>query len=540
MTTPYVPPEELLHLLAALADGDLTAEQECRLAAILRVDPQARAYYLDHMALLTSLQWEYAAAAAPGEPGAMAQRPARSPRRTRFVFWAAAGLAGLAAGLVLVLTLVWQRRPDPAPAAAERAEPTDDSVAVLLQAPGAVWQGSDRPLRPGASLPAGRLHLKSGLAYVQFYSGATVILEGPADVRLISPTEMYCTRGKLRAQVPPQAQGFRIGSPKLDLVDRGTEFGLRVDGRGQTEVHVFQGKVELYDAGSDRATGSRRDLTTGRGLRLDERGAARPIVPDPAAFLTVRELAARSEDEARRRHRAWLAASVRLRRDPRVLVYYTFQAGDAWNRTLSDQVHGRQPKWDGAIVGCQWVRGRWPGKQSLEFKRPGDRVRIYVPGEYASLTFMAWVRIDGLDNKYNGLLVTDKWGDGRIHWQIKQDEALSLTLLRRPGEHDQFYTPPVLGPAYLGQWTHLAAVYDAQAGKATHYVNGRAVSSHVIRYPCPLRIGSAAIGNWGAPAEGHPNPIRNLNGRMDEFLLFNQALGAQEIEDLYQAGKPTS
>ena len=51
--------------------------------------------------------------------------------------------------------------------------------------------------------------------------------------------------------MPPQAHGFAIGSPNLDLVDRGTEFGLQVGG-GKTEVHVFQGKVELYEPGATR------------------------------------------------------------------------------------------------------------------------------------------------------------------------------------------------------------------------------------------------------------------------------------------------
>src|SRR5207245_1961013 len=82
--------------------------------------------------------------------------------------------------------------------------------------------------------------------------GATVILEGPADFRLISADKAYCTRGKLRVTVPSQAQGFMVGSPTMDLIDRGTEFGMRVDPAAPTEVHVFQGKVELYEPGGER------------------------------------------------------------------------------------------------------------------------------------------------------------------------------------------------------------------------------------------------------------------------------------------------
>src|SRR5262249_54978204 len=152
------------------------------------------------------------------------------------------------------------------------AEPTDNTVAVLLQAPGAEWEGTGPAMRAGTPLPPGRLRLKSGLAHFEFYSGATVILEGPADLELISSKAAYCARGKLRATVPPEAQGCKVRTPQLDLVDRGTEFGLQVGAGDRTEVHVFQGKVELYDAGSDPQAAAHQELTTGQGVRLDGPG----------------------------------------------------------------------------------------------------------------------------------------------------------------------------------------------------------------------------------------------------------------------------
>src|SRR5262249_2658400 len=181
-----------------------------------------------------------------------------------------------------------------------RAEPIDNTVAVLLQAPGAEWEETGLPLRAGAPLPPVRLLLKAGFAHLEFYSGATVILQAPADFQLIARSEAYCARGKLWATVPPQAQGFTIRSPKLNLVDRGTEFGLQVGSDERTEVHVFRGKVELYDtgAGQDKAA---KELTTGRGLRLDGPGQGRAIPSDPAAFRTPQDLAPKLSDATRER-----------------------------------------------------------------------------------------------------------------------------------------------------------------------------------------------------------------------------------------------
>src|SRR5262249_518170 len=153
----------------------------------------------------------------------------------------------------------------------------------------------------------------------------------------ISPSEAYCTEGKLRATVPPQATGFTIATPKLDLVDRGTEFGLSVN-PSRTEVHVFQGKVELYDAGADHAGGPGKELKTGTGLWLvNQLRAARAIAPDAGAFRTARDLADQIKAAMRRRQRDWLSDSARLRRDPSLVVYYPFRPERPWSRTLHDE-----------------------------------------------------------------------------------------------------------------------------------------------------------------------------------------------------------
>ncbi len=107
--------------------------------------------------------------------------------------------------------------------------------------------------------------------------------------------EAYCTKGKLRVTVPPHAQGFAIRTPKLELVDLGTEFGVQVDDGKGTEVQVFQGKVELYDAGSQRDAGPRKVLTTGEGLLVNDPGDASPVASNPSAFRTARDLVAQTQ-----------------------------------------------------------------------------------------------------------------------------------------------------------------------------------------------------------------------------------------------------
>ena len=55
-------------------------------------------------------------------------------------------------------------------------------------------------------------------------------------------------------------------------------------------------------------------------------------------------------------------------------------------------------------------------------------------------------------------------------------------------------------------------------------------------------IGSANLGNYTDPPPDvrSDRVIRNLNGRIDEFVIFDQALAAEEIQAIYDAGKPAS
>jgi ferric-dicitrate binding protein FerR (iron transport regulator) len=544
MSEPLRDLDELRGLLDALCEETISPEQVARLEALVLRHPEAEAFYVQYMGLYADLARHFVAAPATTEQSLLERlrgarpAPAAAGRRRRVFLWGAAGLAAVAAALLLAL-LPWRHHPGPAPQP-EPAEPTDTSVAVLLQASGAVWDEPESPTRPGAPLPPGTLRLKSGLAHIEFYSGATVILEGPAELELISPTEAFCVRGKLRATVPPTAQGFTVRSPRLDLVDRGTEFGMRVDG-GRTEVHVFQGKVELYDANTGQAPASRRELTTGGGLSLQGQGPARKIATAPAAFRTADDVEAAHAAEVARRQKVWRDASAALRRDPTLRVYFPFEPDPAGGRTLRDQAGGRRQPADGAIVGCSWATGRWPGKQGLEFKRVSDRVRLHIPGEYDALTLMAWVRVDALPNRFNSLLMTDSWEEAAPHWHISHDGKLELGV-QGPQRHNgaHYYSPVVFPPDRLGQWTHLAVTYDREAGLVTHYVDGQPVSQEAIKLDITLRLGNAEVGNWNVGARRHQHPVRYFSGCIDEFLLFARAMDEQEVARHYEAGRPPS
>jgi len=537
--------EELRSLLDALVEEKITPEQSKRLEEILLQHPEAETHYIQYMNLVADLSRHFATSPATTIPASLSASGGQKPvKRLGKILVIAGSLTGIAASFLLAIAL-WPR-----PIVLVTNQPTltservDDSVAVLLQTHKAEWEDTGLPIRPGSTLPPGRLVLKSGYAHLEFYNGATVILEGPAELRLISRTQAFCERGKLRATVPPQAHGFAIGSPSMDLIDRGTEFGMSVGG-GKTEVHVFQGQVDVYEPGAEAKVKALKEVLGGQGVSRHGPGAMNSIRPDSKSFLTVSEITAQAGEATRQRQLEWAASSLALREDPSLVAYYTFQEKPPRSRSLSNVSTAQANAPNGAIVGCQWGMGRWQGRDALEFKRVSDRVRLKVPGEFESITLSAWVRPDALPNQNNAIVMADGWETGAIHWQIGIDGTIILGIKAPPeleggpmmrGAHYRAYN--VFTPERLGRWVHLTVVYDSAAELVAHYVDGKLVAEYETEFHVPLKLGDAEIGNWSASNYRNKHPVRNFNGSIDEFMLFSRALTKAEVERLYAQGRP--
>jgi hypothetical protein len=193
-------------------------------------------------------------------------------------------------------------------------------------------------------------------------------------------------------------------------------------------------------------------------------------------------------------------------------------------------------------------RGRWPGKEALEFKRPGDRLRMSLNGTYAALTLASWMKVASEAKKYNSLLLTDGYDNGEPHWRICEDGSLMFSIMYRPvdvpksAKYKQIhYSKPVFTADSLGRWHHLAVTYDSTSGEVIQYFDAQEVGREIspLHQPArPITFGPCEIGNWGLPTQNHDSPIRNLNGAIDEFAIDQAILSPTEILQQFEAGKP--
>ena len=423
--------------------------------------------------------------------------------------------------------------------------------ATLRRAVDLQWAVGTNRYREGDILREGELRFDEGIAEIDFFCGATLIVEGPAKLNVESDWSVQVLEGRLRVNVPTVARGFIVKAAGSEIIDLGTEFALDV-GADQTRVEVIDGEVELRGGEHDG-----KHLLTGDNRWLKGDSGAPHSFDDLA---TAGDVVRRRDDAASLRMQRWQQHSRRLQSDQRMIAYYPML--EALNGRILPNAAVSGAVRDGRLVGpVERTSGRFNSStHGLAFHRRGSRVRTRIDGEYTAFTFACWARIDSLDNVYNALFMSDGYENGEPHWQIRDDGRLMFSVMvddsqdvrvpnrfdegmvRDAGLHRVYMTKPIWDVTRSGQWFHLAAVYDPAERRVRQYVNGRMVSEQEIIdkfYIDTLRIGAAEIGNWGQPFRKSPwFAVRNLNGTIDELAVFDAALSGEEIEAIHEQGKP--
>jgi len=246
------PDSELRRLTDAWHDGTITPAEGLRLEERLRDDEQARRYFFETAEIEATLPETAADILAP---------PAESsPRRSRTLWRMAAAFAGgLFAG-----ALLWSALGARHETVAESVPPSQWSASVtgILDVE---WLGDNHDRSLTIRKDAPKTGIQSGLLELTFARGTRVLLEGPAEFRVMDDNALWLDRGKLVADVPEGAEGFTVFYANGEIIDLGTEFGLEVDPGGYAaNFGVYRGEIEYRPHGD-----------AGRAVRLLENHALR-------------------------------------------------------------------------------------------------------------------------------------------------------------------------------------------------------------------------------------------------------------------------
>jgi hypothetical protein len=256
-------------LFSLACDGHLAAPELAALQEQLRQSPEMRASYLAYAGMHADLFGAVRLARVRDNILREIKRPETpvSPHRGRSVSaWSVIGMALAACLLAGFVLRGGDGRGSGVAVAAVNRWP--GVVATVKRVESVVWADGAKALRVDETLQSGNVvKFEGGLLEVEFRQGAIVVLEGPAHFVPIDANQGTLYAGKLAAVAPSWATGFRVATPKFEVIDHGTEFAITVGGDESdplVNVVVTEGEVEVL---SPNQKHDGRRLFAGEGVR---------------------------------------------------------------------------------------------------------------------------------------------------------------------------------------------------------------------------------------------------------------------------------
>ena len=288
----------LEQLLRKLVDIGLSDEESTRLAMHLNASEDARVQYLKYIQLHAELtgRWGVPTTRVPNRTQPSIPRAPNS-RHTR-----APGLAWIMPTVTfccgIAVAMIWQNAsesgtqiatsrpteqastvPNPKTSGAPKRTPAQGQRLATAQVPRTVKDVAvvvrtvgvtDTSLFKGTRLKPGIVELRSGTVQLEFMGGGMVAIKAPAKLHIESRDGGTLLRGRALAHVPEHAKGFVLNAPSVSVVDLDTDFSLYVDEKGEAEIGVLRGEVELSLLGDDGSTFVSRTVNESERIRVDK------------------------------------------------------------------------------------------------------------------------------------------------------------------------------------------------------------------------------------------------------------------------------
>jgi hypothetical protein len=468
------------------------------------------------------------------------QEAQRRARVGRIVRWSAAA-AALLVGLGVFLAF----RPGTAPEPPQGSTPHPAGVelATAMKVENVRWEADSVTPAEGTVVASGRLRLRSGRLTLAFFSGASLTVEGPADLELLAPDRVFCHHGKLRVRIPRGAEGFTVRAAGYEVVDLGTEFGLNLEPGGKSRVMVFEGATAVSMLGKDGRSVRGELLERRRSVEVDpSAGRIQDVPPQPEAFVPLGEFVPPPLELAPGYAAEILAA--------RPWGYWRFES--LADGSVPNEVPGRPAL--KALGGVELERS--PGGNSWARFKPADHTQALVmDGEWApsraeGYALELWVQADRPSPSAYAqtALVSLIAKDGQ---KIESHLAyLEFTARGRRSPHepcalrflDRWPATPTGGTDVFSRRTVVPSrwhhVVGQKAGDTLElYVDGERVGTSPAKLNAkdaddPATMACRLLVGRLKQRSGPPyiNEIRAFEGRLDELAVYNRPLTPEEIE----------
>lgn len=212
--------------------------------------------------------------------------------------------------------------------------------------------------------------------------------------------------------------------------------------------------------------------------------------------------------------RPGLGLAAGLRRS--LVLHYAFDADDS-GKVRDSSGNGR----NGVLRGAKWVPDGCTGGGCMFNGQDAFLDAGTPPAQPGSLTVAAWIRTSRADDL--------RWVVSRSSWQSGAWQLMTANG-RGAAEFDpggMFNGRRVVTD---GKWHHLVAVYDDTTYARTLYVDGEFDAEDKGRGKFRENANPVYVGK-------RPDVQACFEGAIDEVMLFDRALSAAEVRQVYGAGR---
>lgn len=417
-------------------------------------------------------------------------------------------------------------------------QPNSSRIVRIVDYRDILWQpGSEVPDNSVLS-PGMNYHLEKGWVLLETANQAQVVVQGPAQFRFADAMQLDVEAGSVVVFCgSPESHGFLVQIPDGMIEDLGTEFGVSVDTKRQSTVHVFQGEIRVSLASESRSVQSQLELEVGETCLVTE-ARIRQLDKNLVEFLRPRELYQQSVSRIDLGTVSYRAYCQKLQTDPSLIFWTDFTTsthrGD-WVNYASPAQTVRTDLRDDQNTGP----GRFLTGAALNVSRVDQLTSVDLQSESRELTLAAWVKLNPEsqdDQRHRSLLMSGLWEEtGEVHWQVKGDD---FRVSFRVENEDQWDVYPAQMIPDRNEWVLLTTVLKLTGEPSvTHYLNGKLASRNSIKHPpASFSLKGMDIGNW--KQESSPAYSRYLNGLIDEAFIWNRALSHAEVQELFHTTAP--
>jgi hypothetical protein len=399
------------------------------------------------------------------------------------------------------------------------------------------------------------LALSSGLLEITYNTGAKVILQGPVSYQVES-NGGFLSLGKLTGKLEKSISSssfilhpssFTIHTPTATVTDLGTEFGVEVSDSGATETNVFVGAVQVARIGGKNAADAPATVVrAGQFAQV----AASTVTP---VSVSQRRLDAMAKRFARAMPKTPSTADAYgdLVLSMHPAAYYRMErpSDPAKQDVVFDSAPGGH---HGTVYGVAeygggaWTNGRFGSGLYLSGGEYAV-VRDLPHSDADQISVAAWVYgwcgdqksvftiASRQDMRHEGTpssLFLGLWS-GSLMAQVRQRDGGDVRILH--GGISQLFSH--------GQWQHVAFVADGSVLRL--YCDGAEVAAarcDGVQRVSPVRDFTIGCGNVALKSDP-PDMIKPhglWTGRIDELAVFNHALSAEQVRQLFAgaAAKP--